>query len=278
MLTPSNGLSLSPSRRDPRRSRTANVGAVAAALVGGLVVLSVAIAEEPCFPAWTDAGASLLPGSHSSPVLLDMAEFDPDGPGPLERSLTVSGTFRFVDAPARNSIAKWNGYGWEDVGTTTAGPNPGQSIIYALREGPDVARTDGRRALYAAGTFRTINGVQANLVAKWDGAQWTSFAALPDVVVWALTIHDFDGPSGPLPPRLVIGGVLVGGPTNTLPGVRYWDGADWQPVGGSSRCHVKGLTSFDPDGDGPLPSRLFASRHTVADGQDGIASGQAVVG
>lgn len=232
--------------------------------------LSAAAWGQTCTPSWTNAGADLLGWEIPDPVILAMTEFDPDGPGPQQRDLYMSGAFAFDGIPDRANIAKWNGFNWEDVGAAASGALIAQRRVYELLAGPDIARADGSQALYLTGTFTSVNGSPARLVAKWDGSAWSTFGDLPNIVVWGVTLHDFDGPAGPEPLRLVIGGVLIPAANQLTPGIRYWDGAVWQPVGGPSRCHLKGLISFDPDGGGPAPARLIASRFDAAGGQNGL--------
>jgi hypothetical protein len=179
-----------------------------------------------------------------------MIEFDPDGDGPLQRDFYMGGWFSFADAPEMSGIARWDGFAWRDVGVGLVPAISNASGVWTMCVGPDVARTDGRQALYVGGSFASIGGVPAKFVAKWDGERWSAMGDLTGAVVFALQFHDFDGP-GPQPARLAAAGSIG---TNL---VLYWDGSAWQPVGAYPGRPVQSMTAFDPDGDGPSPSMLF---------------------
>ncbi|HUN82369.1 MAG TPA: hypothetical protein VMV81_12770, partial [Phycisphaerae bacterium] len=79
--------------------------------------------------------------------------------------------------------------------------------------------------------------------------------------VRAVTLWDPDG-SGPLPPQPVIGGDFqIAGGVNVYQ-IAHWDGQMWLPFGtgpsGGLFATVRALTTWDPDGPGPLPAVLVA--------------------
>ena len=101
------------------------------------------------------------------------------------------------------------------------------------------------RALYAAGSFDMAGSVNADFIAKWDGAVWRRLNSGVDGRVRALVV--FDDGSGP---ALYVGGQfqLAGG--DAIPHIVKWDGANWSPLAGGTNGEVRSLAVHD-DGGGP---------------------------
>jgi len=174
---------------------------------------------------WSALGA----GAGSLGFVTSLTVYD-DGGGP---ALYAGGSFPYGSGLS-GSIAKWNGVLW-----TVVGPASGANVM-AL-EVFDDGRGSGP-ALFAAGAFESIDGVEAHRVAKWNGTQWSPLAgglSSPtqnpfDSIAWALQVFDDGGGAGP---ALFVGGwfTLAGGdPVNRI---ARWDGVAWSPVGeGVSGC------------------------------------------
>jgi len=110
-------------------------------------------------------------------------------------------------------------------------------------------------ALYAGGTFATINGDTFSGIAKWDGSTWTSLfgaGGIPGTngVVDALGVFD-DGRGN----ALYAGGGFVNAGGETANRVAKWDGSAWSSLAGQTGIvgvdgSVRSLAVFD-DGTGP---------------------------
>ncbi|MCP4657767.1 MAG: hypothetical protein GY856_20355, partial [bacterium] len=158
-----------------------------------------------------------------------------DGDG---EALYAGGWFRTAGGTAVNHIAKWDGTAWSALrgsgGTGTDG------AVYAL-----AVYDDGTgEALYAGGWFRTAGGVEANLVAKWDGTAWSALTApggagIDGQVVQALAVYD-DG-SGE---ALYAAGRLTTAGGITANRILKWD--------------VSVLTTRRPAGDAPFHGGTLA--------------------
>lgn len=104
--------------------------------------------------------------------------------------------------------------------------------------------------------------------------EWDNRFGLPSGMngtVYALTTWDPDG-EGPIPPQIVAGGDFteIGGVSASR--IARWDGTAWHPMGKGMTYTVFALTTWDPDGPGPLPPQL------VAGGQFMIADDRVVNG
>ena len=178
--------------------------------------------------------------------------FDPDGNGPLPPSLVVSGR-RTVNGPGR--VMMWTGSTWRDVGTV----QPDAAVLTQFDpDGPGPLPP----RLFAGG----YDSAAFHAIAQWDGQNWLPVGAgLGDPYrpwVQAMTVFDPDGP-GPLPERLVVAGVFRSAGGNPANGIAEWDGAAWRPLAqgiteaGNLGGYGWALTTFDPDGPGPLPRELM---------------------
>ena len=92
----------------------------------------------------------------------------------------------------------------------------------------------------------------------WEGAAWQPLGAGFNDSVYSLTTWDPDG-SGPLNDHLVAGGFFASaGAAVIVNRIARWDGAAWQAMGAGLDGSVEALTTWDPDGPGPLPAALVA--------------------
>jgi hypothetical protein len=137
-------------------------------------------------------------------------------------------------------VVRWNGQAWEQIGQVTGTRN-----IYSM-----IGYDDGRgMALYVFGQFDSVNGVQVQNFAKWDGHTWTNpwqGGVTTHYGYALLTVCDLgDGPKLYTNFQPVV--------NNAAPiGISRWDGSTWQFLGGPSTLGPTfyGLTAFD-DGSGP---------------------------
>jgi len=208
--------------------------------------------------AWQPFGSGV--SSVISPEVFDLTTWDPDGDGPLAAQLVAGGNFITAGGVTVNSIARWDGSAWQPFGSGMSGGD--LPYVHALTtwdpdgDGPLAAQ------LVAGGSFANAGGVTVNNLARWDGSAWQPLGTGTNGSVRSLTMWDPDG-DGPLPAQLVAGGnfTTAGGvPVNRI---ARWDGSAWQPIGGGMdggiiSPYVSALTTWDPDGDGPLAAQLVA--------------------
>ena len=250
---------------------------------------------------WDGEAWTTLPGEFGNagaPVTLnDLIVYD-DGSGP---ALYVGGTFQSVGGVACANIARWTGTQWEPLGTGLTGTNP-------IGEGPGVIRllvVDD--VLHVAGAFSAAGGVAASGVARWDGA-WsavgpTTISQLRDAAVLddgedqslLLGFTIFPNPVrqvtdagwgvyGTVPPvmPMAVGafddgrgpaGYVSGFGTAGSPLLFRWSGDTWEPAAGGLNNAAQAMTTFDDDGDGPLPASLWViGGFTRAGGAEGVSS------
>lgn len=177
----------------------------------------------------------------------DLLVFDDDGDGPNPPGLYAAGAFRRSGSRMVSTVARWDGSEWQPVGAGLTGDANALEPFDPDGDGPALPM------LAAAGSVR-VNGQIVN-AAVFNGVFWSRLGNL-DNDVFDLHTFDFDG-DGPNPPRLVAAGAFV---NSNLRGQAYFDGVSWRPIAPVSTIPVttgRAISSFDPDGAGPLPSRLF---------------------
>ena len=182
-------------------------------------------------------GASWPPvGAGPGNAVVALAVFN-DGSGP---ALYAGGSFGTAGIVQVNNIAKWDGSSWSPLGAGVSGnSNP---LVVAMTVFDDGSGA----ALYAGGRFTTAGGVQANRIAKWDGASWSPLSTGLSGTNYALTV--FDDGSGP---ALYAGGDFSTAGGIQANGIARWDGTSWSPLGaGVSGGSVRAMAVFD-DGSGP---------------------------
>lgn len=186
--------------------------------------------------------------------------WDPDGAGPQLPQVVVGGRLWLAGGVGVDNVALWDGTNWQRLGGGFQFEVTSLCSWDADGPGPQPARLIAG-SVYAFGS---------QTVRAWDGATWQTMGAGPNNHVYSLTSWDPDG-EGPLTPRLVAGGVFNAANDGAVPNrVAVWDGVSWQGLGTGMDGwaeRVRAVTSWDPDGAGPLPPRLVAAGYfTVAGG------------
>ncbi len=128
-------------------------------------------------------------------------------------------------------------------------------------------------ALYLGGSFvHAGDDLTVNRIVKWDGEQWyhVGLAQYPGITsgasVFALEVFDDDGPEGPNPPALFVGGnfTKVGGFTTAYHVAKFngvgWTALDGGVYGSGGAVQVQALQVWDEDGEeGPLAPALYVA-------------------
>lgn len=193
-----------------------------------------------------------------------LTTWDPDGDGPAVDLLVAGGVFSHAGGAPANSIAAWNGTTWQELGSGVSSDGPYPTSVSCLTTwDPDGDGPLGIQ-LIAGGGFTSAGGVAAKHVARWDGSTWHALGGGCSGNVFSLTTWDPDGP-GPVSPQLAVGGSFASAGGAPAAGVALWDGEQWrslatdQPLWG-----VTGLSTWDPDGPGPLATQLAAAGPAVS--------------
>ena len=190
--------------------------------------------EAASIARWDGESFSSVGGGIDDTVLA-MAVFDEDGTG---SSLFAGGGFSTAGGKEINSVARWNGNSWSQLGGGISG------VVYALTVLDDSAANGP--ALYAGGTISQVEGNPVNRIAKWDGTEWSDVGGGTNDWVYSLTA--FDDGSG-------AGSALYAGGRFTMAGgvdanfIAKWDGVQWSPLGSGMDSTVRAMAAYD-DGTG----------------------------
>jgi trimeric autotransporter adhesin len=86
-------------------------------------------------------------------------------------TLYAVGDFKKAGTASAKHIAKWNGSTWSRVGS---GVGPEKVDEWGAEEGDLYAIAVVGTNIYVGGNFNRIDGVDANGIARWDGAKWNA--------------------------------------------------------------------------------------------------------
>lgn len=185
----------------PRRSDVFDGRLFRNGLIGTVVSASLfaVAAHGQCLPLWRFGPQQAFSGA--SGTVQSMTIGDPDGPGPVPRSLIVGGVFSYAGTVRSSSVAYYNPTtGWGRMGRETgSGEN-----IWSL--------TTWNNTILAAGGFGSLNPATAALpqptnIAAWNGTQWVPLSAT-QFNVQVQSVASFGGT------------VYVGSRSSSLPSVR----------------------------------------------------------
>ena len=202
------------------------------------VLLAVAspMAAQVCEVQWRDD----FTGDRPPGFVMAMAEHD-NGGGSVLWMATASHT------DGQRWVCTYDGGRIRLIGELTGQLTPGSSVIiggHAICEHDD----GSGNAIYVAGNFTHIDGVECNGIARYHNGQWAPLSTGADREV--LAIVSFNTPEGP---RLFAAGEFhrIGGVQT--PYLAAWDGHAWiefgTPKQSTGRAAVRALTTWD-DGHG----------------------------
>ncbi len=200
------------------------------------------------------------PAGGMNDAVISFASIDPDGAGPLPRTLVAGGWFTLAGGTPASHIASWNGTAWSALGAGIGGPNPYPDACVAFD--PDGAGPSGEQ-LITAGRFTSAGGSPAAHIASWNGSTWSTLGSGLDNGTWALLSFDADG-AGPIAPVLYAGGQFSNAGGNPASCIAAWDGTAWSPLAGGVQFQfpfnngVYALAQFDDDQGGPLAPAVYA--------------------
>ena len=187
---------------------------------------------------WHALGTGLQ-GSPLLPTGNALVYYD-DGSGPV---LYVGGMFWGAGGLSSLGIVRWDGTSWSDVGSgLVAGPIINNYFLEMITQ--FAVFDDGAGpALYGAGNFVEVDGLQVGHIARWDGQNWSDVGGGANGPIGALAVFD-DGAG----PALYVGGrfTSVGGVAAN--NIARWDGRSWSELGTGVVGDVHSLVAFE-EGD-----------------------------
>jgi hypothetical protein len=213
---------------------------------------------------WHAVGPSLNEQSDEGYGEKYLVSWDPDGDGPLTPTLVVAGDVESSHGEPLYGVARWDGTAWRAMGESLRLPGDEMLYITAMTTWDMDGAGPLPAELVAACVDNRVPLDVHSEVRRWDGSAWQPLGGQFDSLVRSLAVWDADG-DGPAPARLVAGGGFSQVGDATANGVATWDGATWAPLGAGlgpadswGGWAVQGMTTWDTDGDGPLPAKLVA--------------------
>lgn len=222
---------------------------------------------------WSGFGSGFLCDPPQPAFIMDITLLDHDQDPDTPEHLVAGGVFEYAGGIPTYGIASWNGTAWEAYGSglSSGGFYLCRTLITFDFDGSGPALP----TLVAGGFFSSIDDVPVVNIAHYDGTSWSNLGeglredwsgGNSNCVVSALHVHDVDGPGGALP-YLYAGGTFELTGEQPVGHIARWDGDGWVDVGGgipNSNEAFTGIfcmTTFDPDGDGPMGPQLYVGGH-----------------
>jgi len=156
---------------------------------------------------WTNLGT--IAGTIGNSLYVTDIDEDING------NLYVIGSFISINGVTVNGIARWDGTTWHALGTGVD--------ITSVAIHPECLATIGS-SVYIAGSFTSVSGVAANMVAKWNGLSWSAVGS---------------GLSGTGLPQCMIakgndiyvGGYFSSAGSTVVNNIAKWNGTTWSALG-----------------------------------------------
>ena len=177
---------------------------------------------------WNALGSGL---GGDAPTIADM-EADRSG------NVYVTGEFDTAGDISVQLIARWDGSTWSDLAPgTQSGWFEGEfGSIFDLSVSPN-------GDLYAGGSFRTIDGVEAHNIARWDGTTWSALGDGVNERVFAVTVDEKE--------QVFAGGFFTNAGGLPANHIARWDGTawfTWMEGGESGIDNIVDALAVDRDG------------------------------
>lgn len=179
-----------------------------------------------------------------------LAEWDPDGPGPLTNLVVVGGLFTGAGDVLAKDLAAWDPAtgSWDALGGgVVRNLTTGVSALLALPNGD----------LVVGGNFTVAGATPAKNIARWDGANWHAMGAGLGSGLWEDVRSLVRLPNG----DILAGGSFLSSGSQPIDYIARWDGSSWQPVAGGTGWYVNAMQVM-PNGD-----VVVAGAFTTAGGQ-----------
>ncbi|HYE62758.1 MAG TPA: immunoglobulin domain-containing protein [Phycisphaerales bacterium] len=256
-----------------------------AAVVSGAVAAGAAHAQ--CLQFNPTSGEAGVAGTVTSMTL-----HDPDGGGPMPARLVAAGAFDYAGSTRVDRCGLFDGIGWEMVGPglTTSFTGPTSVCSHDFDgDGPLPARvvvggsySDARVKYWDGASWAGLGpglpaGVGPSSLAsfdadgdgpeparlyaisgqlyRWEGTGWVQLGVF-NFSATTLRVVDEDGPA-PMPARLFVLGTFTTISGQPHARIAAFDGSAFHAVNPPTGTAVNDVIAFDPDGPGPLDTRLY---------------------
>ena len=190
-----------------------------ASLLAQCLIAGVVISQ--CTNSWTGGLSLPMPAG-----VFDFAEWDPDGPGPLQPQLVAAcQPFPIGSSPSVLAFDDIAGT-WQAVGVW------GYASAWAVEPRPT--------GELVATAFDPASGPTAHRVVQWDGVMWSPLGGVFNGFVYCVAIL----PNG----DVVVGGLFSSVGTTAIAYVARWDGSTWSALGTGPGQYCDELLTM-PNGD-----------------------------
>lgn len=146
--------------------------------------------------------------------------------------LYVGGWYYLSGGVATNNISRWNGSGWDSVGSGITGGASNVDVLCVY---------NGK--LYAGGQFFAAGDLATNNIASWDGSHWDTLGSGlkycgGDGLGWADAMAVYNG-------KLYVGGAFCHAGGIAANNIACWDGTQWDSVSSGINDSVYALAVYN---------------------------------
>lgn len=207
---------------------------------------------------WLPVGGGVGTSSTATPTVHALRVWN-DGAG---EALFVAGDFTTAGGQPAPALARWDGQTWTPLIETISGAGGGSGgTVMAL----EVFDDGNGPALFAAGNFTAINGIQLKRIARWRNGEWSSIGSSASIsggggYIGSLTVFD-DGTG----PQLYAGGNYIMHHIQTSH-IARWNSQTWSGIGGLSGGTSPSVEALEVFDDGSGPALFVGGRFAVAGG------------
>jgi hypothetical protein len=177
-------------------------------------------------------GTATASGWHAV-VLWDGSVFTPlppyPGPGSVRSMCVHDGELvvGIIRSDSGEAVYAWNGASWRAI------PGVFERFYDGVRI-DDLASSGGM--LFAAGSFRGVDGIDSRSVARWDGSAWRSLDGGVSLDIESLAVHNGE---------LYASGYFVSASGRGTAKVARWDGSEWRSLGTGFDGAVRAAVEWD---------------------------------
>lgn len=176
--------------------------------------------------------------------------------------IVVGGDFRKINEIAATNVALWDGKTWVPVANTMTSQEFGGLRVLTLQTFDEDGVESTPPPLYVGGVFSSVDGIQCENIARWDGYSWSRVgsgvtaaygASVDSLTEWQMVDGD------PRSRVLVVGGYFDQAGGAPASGIAAWNGEAWMPVGDAKEGGITSLVVVWPEDSAAVPEGLYVS-------------------
>lgn len=176
--------------------------------------------------------------------------------------LVVGGRFdKIAGLPCRN-VASWDGHTWSPAAVSMEDVTSASPTVSVLRAFDADGPGGSPPFVFAGGRFSSIDNVNCQSIARWDGHAWSPVGGGITSPYWASinSLNEWQMVEGD--PRsfvLVVGGIFDQAGGAPASGIAAWNGDAWVPLGDAEEGSIDAIVVVRHEDSATVPEGLYVS-------------------